>query len=243
MISSVVVITGSSRGIGRATAKLLAHRGFHVVVNCRNTVQLGEQLVSEINSTGGEATLVVADVSTEAGAKELSSRSRKVGPVVALINNAGAILYSGDWQSLGADKLIAEFRENYLSALLVSQCFVELLRPNHGSIVNVSTTYAWTGAAPVLGYVSAKAAILALTVSLAKELAPDIRVNAVVPGNIDTEMSAGAGREFLEVVIQNTPLKRLGSPEEVGEAVAFLAEPRSSFITGQTLIVDGGHSL
>ena len=112
-----------------------------------------------------------------------------------------------------------------------------------GKIVNIASTFGMTGSPFVPAYTASKAALINLTLGLAKHLAPSITVNAVAPGNIDTEMTTNAGEEFVQRIIADTPMKRLGKPEEVADAVYFLCSPLSSFITGHTLVVDGGFIL
>jgi len=233
----VVVVTGSSRGIGASTARLLANEGARVVVHFNEQREKAEKLASEIG-----ATLVVkSDLTREDDVKKLVKKvQQKFGRVDVLVNNAGAILRPGDWK---ADLEIWKntLDTNLTSAWLMTKHLVPLMKT--GAIVNVVSVYGFLGAAPVAAYTSAKGGLITLTKSMAKELAPKIRVNCVAPSNVMTDMTIGAGEKLIEQFRLETPLKRIAEPKEIAKAIAFLVSDDASYITGEMLVVDGGYSL
>jgi len=166
------------------------------------------------------------------------------GRVDVLVNNAGAIVRPADWREISPQDWQRTIDVNLTSAFnCIKTVAPIMLSRRTGVIVNIASTYGMTGAAAAIAYVSAKAGLTALTRSFAKELAPHVTVNAVAPGNIDTGMTRGAGNDFIRATIDATPLKRLGRPEDIAGVVAFLASPDGAFITGQVVVVDGGHML
>jgi len=240
-----VVITGASRGIGRATALALSKEGLNVVVNYLQSKKEAEQLVKDIKEGRGSAIAVSADVSSEVDVRRLVAKTiNTFGSIDFLVNNAGVILRPGDWQNIDSRIWHRTIDINLTGTFnCIKAVAPYMISQKRGRIVNLTSTYGILGAAPVIAYTSAKAAIISLTRSFAKALAPHVTVNAVAPGNIDTEMTRGAGEDFLKIVIDSTPLKRLGTPEDVANAISFLVSEKSDFITGQVLIVDGGHIL
>ncbi len=238
----VAVVTGSSRGIGRATAILLASEGAKVVINYKSKKAEATEVVQSI---GAENSLLVqADVSTERGVKELVEQTRiRFGRVDILVNNAGEILIPGDWKS-DSDTWRKTVDINLTSAWLVTKAIAPLmLKNNGGAIVNMTSVYGYLGAAAVLAYTCAKGGLITMTKAFAKEFAPSIRVNAVAPSNVMTDMTKGAGEELIELFRQQTPLKRIAEPEEVAKAVLFLVSDDASYVTGEVLVVDGGYGL
>jgi NAD(P)-dependent dehydrogenase (short-subunit alcohol dehydrogenase family) len=238
----VAVITGSSRGIGRATAFLFAQEGAKVIVNFRTNKKEAQKVISEIGEDN--SLLVQADVSKEDEVKKLVSKTiKKFGRIDILINNAGEIIRPGDWKS-DVGTWHETLDTNLTSAwLMTREVAPQMLKNGSGSIVNVVSVYGFLGAAPVLAYTSAKGGLITMTKSFAKELAPFIRVNAVAPSNVMTDMTKGAGKELIEFFRQQTPLKRIAKPEELAKAILFLASDDSSYVTGEVLVVDGGYSL
>lgn len=237
----VAVVTGSSRGIGRQTALLFAQHGARVVVNYRENK---EQALGVAQIIGEDNCLVVqADVSKEADVEKLVDLTmRKFRKIDILVNNAGSIIRS-DWLACTSDwdSIISS---NLTSSWLVLRKAAPIMRKNKGgSIVNISSIFGSLGEAGSLPYSVAKGGIITLTKAMAKELAPEIRVNAVVPGNVHTEMTDTADTERIKAIESATPLKRSASPDEIASAILFLASEASSFITGQILSVDGGYSL
>lgn len=238
----VVVVTGSSRGIGRAAAVLFAKEGAFVVVNYRDDKTSAEAVVREI----GEDTslLVQADVSREEDVKRLVQRVvDRCKRIDILVNNAGAILRPGDWKS-DVDTWHKTIDTNLTSAWMMTREVTPVMQKHGGgAIVNIVSVYGFLGAAPVLAYTSAKGGLITMTKSFAKELAPQIRVNAIAPSNVMTDMAKGAGLELIEQFRLQTPLQRIATPEELAKTILFLASEDASYITGEMLVVDGGYSL
>jgi 3-oxoacyl-[acyl-carrier protein] reductase len=244
METKVAVITGAGRGIGKATAIALAKEGFSLVIDYLSSEEEAQHLVKDINQFS-HAISVRADVSDLEQVKRLLDETLNTyGRVDVLVNNAGAIVRPGDWRSMTDDTWHRTLDINLLGVFNCIKTFAPVfLERKKGKIINMTSTYGILGAAPVIAYTAAKAGVINLTRAFAKELAPFITVNAVCPGNIDTEMTTSAGEEFIRSVIDATPLKRLGTPEDVANAILFLASSQADFITGQVLVVDGGHML
>ncbi|MGC4835455.1 SDR family NAD(P)-dependent oxidoreductase [Micromonospora vinacea] len=235
----IALVTGASRGIGRAVAQKLAADGFRILVNYRESGQAAEELAEELDGVA-----VMADVCDVDAVRRLAADvESRFGRLDVLVNNAGATL-AGPWSEITPAQWDATLRVNLSGVFTCIQAFAPLLtRSGNGRIVNIGSTYADIGSGFVAGYAAAKAGVVSLTKVFAKELAPSVTVNAIAPGNIDTEMTRSAGAEFLDQVIAQTPLARLGRPEEVAGAVSFLVSETGGFITGQTLVIDGGHRL
>ncbi len=240
--NKVVIITGSSRGIGKATAILFVKEGAKVVINCKNHIAEAQKVVKAIGKN--KAFFIQADVSREEDVKRLVSETmKKFGRIDILVNNAGVIFREGDWKS-DVDIWRATMDINLTSAwLMIREVAPIMMKKGSGSIVNISSIYGFLGAASVLPYSSAKGGLITLTKALAKELAPKIRVNAVAPGNVMTDMTKEAGRKVIDFFEKQTPLKRSAEPEEIAMAILFLASNDASFITGELLTVDGGYCL
>jgi len=236
------VVTGSSRGIGKAIAIDLAANGANVVVNCRSRIDLAEGVVSQIKGMGVRALLVQADLSSEAGARELiSTCSERLGGVDALVNNAGVIDHV-DIGELDEDFLMETMRVDLLSCFYTCKHAVEDMKARRtaGSIVNISSIIGMIGMRGATAYAAAKGGMNGFTVCLAREVARyGIRVNGVAPGYVATEMIADWPEEHFEKVLPRIPLRRLAEPSEVAELVTFLVA-RGTYITGQTIVVDGG---
>ncbi|PIY80421.1 MAG: 3-oxoacyl-ACP reductase [Candidatus Pacebacteria bacterium CG_4_10_14_0_8_um_filter_42_14] len=240
--NKVAIVTGSSRGIGKATAILFHEEGAKVIVNYKTNKKAALDVVKGFDK--GNYLLVQADVSKEADVKRLVAETiEKFGKIDILVNNAGEIIRPGNWKS-DVETWDKTFAVNLTSAWLMTKEVVELMKANGGgAIVNIVSVYGFLGAAPVLAYTSAKAGLITMTKSFAKELAPAIRVNAVAPSNVMTDMTKGAGKELIETFRKQTPLKRIAEPEELAKAILFLASDDASYITGEMLVVDGGYSL
>ncbi len=238
----VAVITGASRGIGRATAIRFAHEGAKVVVNYKSRTHDAESVIREIGAS--ESLLVQADVTKKDEVKRLVDETlQRFGRIDILVNNAGEIIRPADWKA-GIDTWRATIDANLTSAWLVTrEVAPHMQQRNAGAIVNLTSTVGLLGSPYVLAYSCAKEEIVALTKSFAKELAPHIRVNAVAPSNVMTDMTLGAGKELIERMRLNTPLQRIAEPDELAQAILFLASDESSYVTGHTLVVDGGYSM
>lgn len=237
----VAIVTGSSRGIGRATAILFAKEGARVVVNYKKNKQAADEVVRLI---GNNAVAIQADVTKEKEVKKLVDETiNRFGRVDILVNNAGEIFRPGDWKS-DVKTWHKTIDTNLTSAwLMIREVAPIMQKGGGGAIVNTASVYGFLGAAAVLAYTSAKGGLITLTKSFAKELAPTIRVNAVAPSNVMTDMVKGAGPALIEQFRKETPLKRIAEPEELAKAILFLVSDDSSYITGEMLVVDGGYSL
>lgn len=243
VVERVALITGGSRGIGRATAERLASAGYSIVVNYLESKKPAEEVVTGLPvSVRGLA--IQADISRRDAVATMAERvTEEFGHLDLLVNNAGQTL-PGDWRTLDAATWDRALQVNLTGVFNCTQAFAPLLaRSDQGRIVNIASIYSEIGNGFVSGYAAAKAGIRSLTRMFAKELAPGVLVNAIAPGDIDTEMTRAAGPEFIAGTVERTPLKRLGSPEEIAAIVEFLASAEASFITGQTIVVDGGRSL
>lgn len=241
-MKKVALVTGASRGIGRAIAAKLAREGYAVCVNYFEREDMAKSIVEEIRAAGGEAIAVQADVSERSAVERMVEVcERELGQVTLLVNNAGVAA-----QTLFQDVTDEEWARCFaVNVNGVRNAVLSVMRPmirdKVGCIVNVSSIWGEHGASCEVMYSCTKHALIGLTRSLAMELAPSgIRVNCVAPGVIDTDMARVLGEETLNELAQMTPLSRIGTPEDIAEAVAFLASDRASFITGQVLTADGG---
>ena len=238
----VALITGSSRGIGRAIAVELAREGWWTCVNYIREQAAAEEVVRTIQAAGGRAIAVQADVADGCAVREMVGRTeQELGPVSLLVNNAG-IAGQAQFQDI-----TDEMWDRYLAVNLggarntIRAVLPHMLHEKAGSIVNISSIWGLRGASCEVAYACTKAALIGLTRSLALELAPShIRVNCVAPGVINTDMVQVLGQETLRELAEETPLGRLGTPEDIAHAVAFFASDRADFLTGQVLSADGG---
>ena len=238
-------VTGASRGIGRAIAKKLALDGYCVGVNYLKEEAKANALVDELRALGCAAVAVQADVSdAQAITAAIRTVEREFSPVDVLVNNAG-IAQQDLFQYTDAALWRRLFAVNVDGAYHAIQAVLpDMIARQSGAIVNISSMWGLRGASCEVGYSATKAAIIGLTRSLAMELAPSgIRVNCVAPGVIHTDMVDKLGQETIDALREQTPLGRLGTPEDIAQAVAFLASENASFITGQVLTADGGFIL
>jgi len=244
----VAIVTGASSGIGRATAKLFAREGAMVVVGARREAELGE-LVREIATQGGEALALAGDVQSETYAKDLVAAAiKRFGRLDIAFNNAGTIGPNGPTTEIAEKDWTNTLAVNLTSAFLGAKHQIpQMVKQGGGSIIFTSTFVGHTVGFPgVAAYAASKAGLIGLTQTLAAEYGPQgVRVNAILPGAVDTPM-------YQEV--NNTPeqqafltnlhaLKRVGKPEEVARSVLYLASDDSSFVTGTASLVDGGLSI
>lgn len=244
-MKKVALITGSSRGIGRAAAYQLAHDGCAVCVNYYERKDKADELVSLLRSEGCEAIAVQADVSKRDEVNAMVAQcERELGKITLLVNNAGVA-----GQALFQD-VTDEMWERYFGVNLngarntIQAVLPNMLHEKSGCIVNISSIWGQHGASCEVTYSCTKHALIGLTRSLALEVAPSgIRVNCVAPGVIETDMVRVLGEETIRGLVEQTPLGRLGRPEDIAEAVVYLASDKASFVTGQVLAVDGAFVL
>ncbi len=241
----VMLITGGGRGIGAATARLAAQRGYAVCVNYLRDRSAAEKLAAEI---GGGAIAVAGDVSAEADVLRLfETVDAKLGRLAALVNNAGIVDRQSRVEAMPAARLRRMFAINVVGSFLCAREAIKRMSRKHGgkggAIVNVSSAAARLGSpGEYVDYAASKGAIDTMTLGLAKELAEDgIRVNAVRPGFINTDIHASGGEpNRLERVRENIPMKRGGEPEEIARAILWLLSEEASYSTGAILDVAGG---
>lgn len=241
-MKKVALITGSSRGIGRAEAITLARDGYAVCVNCVEREDKAQELVDMLRSNGCETMWYKADVSDSTAVKQMvAAIEEKLGAVTLLVNNAG-IAKQCLFQDMTEDYWRHIFDVNLNGAFNTIQAVLpHMLHEHSGCIINTSSIWGQHGASCEVAYSATKHAIIGLTRSLAQELAPtNIRVNCVAPGVIDTDMVQVLGTETLAALAEDTPVGRLGRPEDIAAVVSFLASDAASFITGQVITSDGG---
>ena len=242
MEGRVALVTGASRGIGRAIALKLAALGARVTVNYRSGEAAADEVVATITSAGGEARAFRADVSDEEAATSLvKGVVATYGQLDILVNNAG-ITRDNIMARMKADDFDAVLATNLRSCWLMCRAALRvMMRARYGRIVNISSVTALMGNAGQSNYAASKAGIIGMSKSLAREIASrGITVNVVAPGFIATDMTAELSEDLLETARAHIPLGRMGQPSEVAAAVAFLASDEAKYITGQTLNVDGG---
>ena len=242
----VVLITGALTGIGRATAFAFAKEGARVVASGRHDEE-GERLIAELRELGGEAQFLRADVRCEDDVRNIVDATvARFGRLDVAVNNAGTEGMPGPLTEQSVETYDAIFQTNVLGTLLCMKHELRaMLAQGHGSIVNVSSIYGRAGAAGASVYSASKHAVEGLTKSAALEVAPHgVRINAVAPGPIDTEMLDRFTKtaERRADLVGAIPLRRAGTPDEIAEAIVFLASDEAAFITGITLAADGGAS-
>ena len=245
LAGKVALVTGSSQGIGRATALRLAQSGADIVINYRSNASAAEDTRASIEAMGRRCIAIQADVSQEEHVNRLFAEANSnLGTVSILVNNAGTT----------RDKLIlqmslADFEyvlnTNLRSAFLCTKSALRtMMKARWGRIVNISSPAGLLGNAGQANYSASKAAIIALTISTAREMASrNITANAIAPGFIPTELTSTLNEQQRQAMLDVTPLGRFGTPEEIAEAIHFLCLPEASYITGQILCVDGGMAM
>jgi 3-oxoacyl-[acyl-carrier protein] reductase len=242
----VAVVTGSSRGIGRAIAESFAEEGARVVVNYRSSKKKALAVVEKIKDQGGDAICVMADVSSYADVKRLVEETlQKYTRIDVLVNNAG-IHITGDFLATSEEDWDRTMDINLKGAYLCSKEVAPvMLKQKKGKIINMSSNSGLyhPSAMRFIEYVVSKAGMNGLTKALALRLGPNIMVNAICPGWIKTEMLEGTNPEFEKAILDETALKRYGTPDDIAASAIFLASDEADFITGELLIVAGGRGM
>ncbi|MGH2953305.1 MAG: 3-oxoacyl-ACP reductase FabG [Solirubrobacterales bacterium] len=232
------LVTGASRGIGAAVARRLSGQGWPIAVNYRSDRDGAERVAAEIDSGGGRALAIRADVAHPAAAEALVTAAEDaLGPVLVLVNNAGLTadalslrLCDDDWDRVLETNLSGAFR-------ITRRALGGMIRKRFGRIVNVSSVVGHRANPGQANYAASKAGLVAFTKTVAVEVARrGVTVNAIAPGLIETELTAGVTNGLADAI----PARRAGSPEEVAACIGFLASPEASYVTGATLTVDGG---
>ena len=242
--NKVAVVTGASKGIGAGIAKSLAAEGASVVVNYASSKEGADRVVKEIVGKGGKAVAVQGDVSKPGDVKRIFAETKKAfGRLDVLVNNAGVYEFS-PLGEITEEQFHRHFNTNVLGLMLATQEAVKLFGPEGGSIINIGSTVSSLTPPTTVVYTATKGAVDAVTHVLAKELGPKkIRVNSINPGMVETEgvQSAGIiGSDFQKQLEAQTPLGRIGQPEDIAPIAVFLASADSGWLTGETLLASGG---
>ncbi len=244
-MSKVALVTGGSRGIGRAIAEHLGTRGYEVAVNFTANASAAAEVVSAIEGYGGRAIAVQADVGdAEAVASMMSTVTEELGPPSVLVNNAG-ITRDDLILRMGVDEWDEVIQTNLRSVYLCTKAALRgMLRARWGRIISIGSVSGISGNPGQANYAASKAGIIGFTKSIAKEVGSrGITANVVAPGFIETDMTAALGDDTAAAVTAQIAVGRLGRPEEVAFTVGYLASDEAAYITGQTIVVDGGLAL
>ena len=241
----VAIVTGASKGIGASIARHLAAEGARVVVNYSSSKKEADRVVGEIVAKGGKAISVGANVAKKADIVRLFEETKKAfGKLDILVNNAGIYQFA-PLESITEEHFHKQFDLNVLGLILASQEAAKAFGNSGGSIINISSVVSTLAPPNAAVYSATKAAVDAVTKSLAKELGPrKIRVNSINPGMVDTEGTQGSGiteSDMRKEMEKTTPLGRIGQPQDIAPAAVFLASADSSWITGETFYISGGY--
>ena len=242
MNKKTVLITGASRGIGRATAILFAENGYNVLINYNKSEKEAKELFDELTNKGYSVRIFKADISKRSEVNLLVNYCiGEFGKIDVLVNNAGISttklftdLTDEDWDEM--------MNVNLNGVFYATQKTLQYMIPEHsGKIINISSIWGLVGGSYEVHYSTSKAAIIGMTKALAKELGPsNIQVNCIAPGIIQTDMISNVSKDIIDILKDETPLMRLGAPEDIANCILFLADDKSNFITGQVISPNGG---
>lgn len=234
---TVAVVTGGSRGIGRATALEAAHRGYDVLVACGRDRDRAEDVAREVEIVGRRSGACAVDLTTRRGLDELVEAARLLGPVALLVNNAG-ITNSSSLEDLDEQRWQQALSLNLTAPVWLTKELAPDLSANHGAVINVGSTGGITGSVHSLPYSASKAGLIGATKTLARMLAPTVRVNLVAPGITATDLLDGINDAQREAILSGQVLPRLAHPTEIARVILDVSQ--WEFATGQTFVVDGG---
>ncbi len=238
---NTVLITGGSRGIGAATALEFGKHGFNVALNYKNSIDSARFVQEKVTGNGGVCELFCGDIAMDSE-KIVGAVIEKFGTIDVLVNNAGIALPQGLFTDFSEKEQKGVFDVNVFGMMNCTRAVIpEFVRKKSGSVVNVSSVWGISGGSCEVIYSASKGAVIAFSKALAKELAPSgIRVNCVAPGFIETDMNSHLTEEEKLSFVQEIPLGRTGTPEDVAKCIYFLSSDDAKYITGQTITIDGG---
>lgn len=242
LAGQVALVTGGARGLGRATVIALANAGASVAINYQHSREAAAALADSLGSTGVKLITVQGDVADAAQANAMIEQTEEaLGRISILVNNAG-ITRDSLTMRMSEEDFDDVIATSLRGAFLCSKAVARgMMKARGGSIINVSSVIGRRGNAGQANYAAAKAGLIGFTKSLARELGPrGVRVNAVAPGYVITDMTSGLSDDMKDRILENTPLGRLATPEEIASVIAFLASPAAGYITGAVIPVDGG---